>query len=303
MSTLRSPTGSGSCGKSDSFTNLSIIDSKSEFNDNIRVSLRNKRKQLDDSENLGLIHNDVAELSKQMKEVMSMLTVLTTNQKDFIDKVSLDIKAIKEEITDIKVETKKLSDQQNAVQADMDFLKTKHSETDAKIQVLECEIAQCKSTIQAPPMTSSLETILAEIKDRESRTKNIIVIGVAESHLENVEDSKNADKDEILRITRIADPDCANPINITRLGKINASKNRPIRVSYDSEKTAISILRKSKNIKSDTIKLFSDQTPLQQANKKALKEELKRRIENGEKDIAIKYVKGKPIIKKLLTKN
>lgn len=119
MSTLRSPTGSGSCGKSDSHPNLSTIDSQTEFNDNVRITLRNKRKLLDDNEQLGLIQNDVAELSKQMKEVMSMLTALSTNQRDFIDKVSLDIKEIKEEIIDIKDVTKKLSDQQHVVQTDI----------------------------------------------------------------------------------------------------------------------------------------------------------------------------------------
>lgn len=166
------------------------------------------------------------------------------------------------------------------------FLKTKHSETDAKIEALESNVDKLESAIQAPPTSNSLETMLAEIKERELRTRNIIIYGVSESHFEKTEERKKADKVEALRITRTADPNCPEPVNVIRLGKFNPSKIRPVRVSYESKNAAVSILRNSKNVKTDTahttIKIFPDQTPLQQANKKALKEELTRRIENGE---------------------
>lgn len=63
------------------------------------------------------------------------------------------------------------------------------------------------------------------------------------------------------------------------------------------------ILRHRNNIKSDVIKIFSDQTPQQQAYMKTLKDELRRRIDDGDKDLTIKYVKGVPKITKLLPKN
>ncbi|CAH2097520.1 unnamed protein product [Euphydryas editha] len=256
-----------------------------------------------DGENLELIQNDVAELSKQMTQVMEMLKTFNSNQREFMDKVSLDVQEIKKDINYVKDVTKKLSDEQSMVRAEVVNLKTRHTETEKKLESLESDMAHLKGMSQVLPATNSLESTLEEIKERELRSRNIIICGVSEQYAENIEERKNADRNEVLRITRIAVSDCPEPVKIIRLGKFKSTKNRPIKVIYQSQDTAISILRNSKNIKSDTIMLFSDQTPLQQANMKALKEELKRRMSNGEKDITIKYVKGTPKIKKILPKN
>ncbi|CAH2096257.1 unnamed protein product [Euphydryas editha] len=281
MSTiLRSPTGGGLHGRSDSQPNLSCTDTQSEVSDNIRITLRNKRKHMADGENLELIQNDVAELSKQMTQVMEMLKTFNSNQREFMDKVSLDVQEIKKDINYDKDVTKELSDEQSMVRAEVVNLKTRHTETEKKLESLESDMAHLKGMSQVLPATNSLESTLEEIKERELRSRNIIICGVSEQYAENIEERKNADRNEVLRITRIAVSDCPEPVKIIRLGKFKSTKNRPIKVIYQSQDTAISILRNSKNIKSDTIMLFSDQTPLQQANMKALKEELKRRMSN-----------------------
>lgn len=302
MSTPRTPTRSGLYERSDSQPNLTYTDTQSEVDDNMKITVRNKRKQLDEGENLMLIQKNMSDLSKQMSQMMSMITSLTTNQNEFMDKISQDVKAIKEELSDIKDVTKKLSEEQNTVKIDICSLKTMHSETDSKIKVLESDIAQLKSATNSSTI-SSLETILTEINERKIRSKNIIIIGVPEQHLENSEARKEAEKKEILRITRIADPKCPEPEMITRLGKFDPKKTRPIKLSFKSQDIAISILRNSKNIKSDNVILFPDKTPQQQAYMKELKEELKQRIEDGEKDLVIRYIKGMPKITKPYSKN
>lgn len=54
---------------------------------------------------------------------------------------------------------------------------------------------------------------------------------------------------------------------------------------------------------SDNVRLFSDQTRQQQEYMKNLRNELRRQIDGGEKDLVIKYVKGIPKIVKQSPKN
>jgi hypothetical protein len=67
-------------------------------------------------------------------------------------------------------------------------------------------------------------------------------------------------------------------------------------VSFSSSEIVINILKKKSNQSDKPYKLYKDQTAYQQNQMKTLKAELKQRIENGEKDLGIKFVKGNPKI-------
>lgn len=299
MSVVRSPTGSGmTAGHSSSQPNLVSEDVQLKFTDSDRATLRNKRKQTEDRH----IHDELSEIRNQLSRMMELMTTLTSNQKEFMEKISGDILLIKEEINDIKNVTNKLTIEQNSVRNDVLNLKDNITDTGKRIDSLVSDFEQLKDTVSTPSVASTLELMMTEIREREERSKNIIMIGVPEMINDNREDGKNSEKYEVLRLTRVIHAECPEPTYITRLGKYTPNRNRPIKVCYASQETVKNLLRQRNNLKSE-IRVFSDQTPQQQTYMKTLKDQLKRRIDDGDKDLTIKYIKGVPRIVKLPSKN
>ncbi|KOB64931.1 Microtubule binding protein, partial [Operophtera brumata] len=123
--------------------------------------------------------------------------------------------------------------------------------------------------------------MISEIREREERSKNIIIMGVLEPLSDNRDERKSLDRKEVLKLTGILNPDCLEPTYIVRIGKFNSTQD-----------TVKSLLRNKSNIKLDGLKVFSDQTPQQQMYMKHLKEQLKQRSDDGDRDLTIKYIKG-----------
>ncbi|KOB68885.1 Uncharacterized protein OBRU01_17663 [Operophtera brumata] len=176
-------------------------------------------------------------------------------------------------------------------------------QTEKEIETLKSDVEQLKVAAPSLTTTGTVQNIMTEIKEREDRSKNIIIIGIPEPTSENTDDRRQVDKTEVLKITKTVNAECPEPVNIFRLGKYNSDKRRPIKVCFNSQVPVMSILRNRNNMKSDTIKLYSDQTLQQQAYMRNLKEELKQRVNDGDKSLCIKYIKGTPKITSLPPKN
>lgn len=186
MSVVRSPTGSGlAAGRSGSQPNLVSGDSHLEFADSARITLRNKRKQTDDDSH---IKDELSEIRKQLSQMMEMMTALNRNQKEYMENMSRDILVIKEEINEIKNVTNNLTTDQSSVKSDILCLKNKATETEKKIETLAIDVVQLKDSVSLPSSASSLESMMIEIKEREDRSKNVIIIGVPEVANENRDD-------------------------------------------------------------------------------------------------------------------
>ncbi|KOB70827.1 Uncharacterized protein OBRU01_14670 [Operophtera brumata] len=172
------------------------------------------------------------------------------------------------------------------------------------MEILKSDVSKLKSISSSPPTTSgTLETMMSEIRERQERSKNIIIMGVSEPLSDNIDERKSLDRKEVLKITGILNPDCLEPTYIVRIGKFNSNKHRPIKVCYGAQDTVKSLLRNKSNIKLDGLKVFSDQTPQQQMYMKHLKEQLKQRSDDGDRDLTINYIKGVPKIIKILPKH
>ncbi|CAK1545471.1 unnamed protein product [Leptosia nina] len=253
-----------------------------------RVATRNKRKYPNDDTS---VKDELFDIKKQLSAMMEMLSVQNVNQKEFMDKVSGDINDIKNEITLIKGISQTLTEKCHLLSSEMTSLKTKTSENEAKIESLEVNIGKLSTPTNLP-----LESILGELNERQERSRNVIICGISDAQYENKEEKIAADTKEILRITKKIIPQCPEPNYIMRLGKFNPEKRRPVKVSYDSKDLVKELLRNKNAVSSEQIKLFSDKTPKQKEQIKELKIELERRINNGEKDLIIKYVKDVPRI-------
>ena len=307
MNILRSPTRSGlSSGRSDSQPNLSSCDPQQEFPETPKITHRNKRKFIDDNSQ---IKEEISELRKQTAQIMGILTTLRDSQTAFIEKITNDISDIKNEINDIKKSTNYLKTEQSSMKSDIANMLNKNNATDNKIKNLESEVQKFK-VYQASftPKTSStmeanFEHILNEFKERETRSKNVIITGIKEPISDNKDERKKIDSSEVMKILKLIETDCPSPLTIFRLGKFQSNKHRSIKVCFASNVTTKSILRNKYKLDKTTISIYSDQTPQQQAYLKQLKEELKRRMDMGEKNLRIKFIKNIPKIIEITPKN
>ena len=99
----------------------------------------------------------------------------------------------------------------------------------------------------------------------------------------------------------VADPE----LKVSRLGKFDSTPNkrsRPIKVVFSSEANVISTLKKLKKLKLKSIQkfakisIFRDRTPMQIKIYNDVKTELNNRLQNGESNLKIKFIKGIPNI-------
>ncbi|CAF4921232.1 unnamed protein product [Pieris macdunnoughi] len=177
MSLPRSPPGGGMCaGRSGSFLNLSESHKEAKS----QITLRNKRKLPDDNE---VIKSDIAEIKRQMSEMLDLLKSSKSEQTESINKLSVNVAAIKADVANISstmqniiLENKKIKDQ-------LSKLSVAAENTEKKVRLLESDVYILKNM----PPSSSIQTtatqneIFTEIEERNLRAKNIIVAGIPES--------------------------------------------------------------------------------------------------------------------------
>uniref|UniRef100_A0A2A4JC18 L1 transposable element RRM domain-containing protein n=1 Tax=Heliothis virescens TaxID=7102 RepID=A0A2A4JC18_HELVI len=239
-----------------------------------------------------------------MTQMMAMLNTINTNQKEFIEKTSEDLSAIKTQVSDIKSTINNLTSEQQAMRLDITSIQNKNTYLETKIESLQSMLDSTNLSSATPYQNSNVcETIISEINERENRSKNIILIGIPEPTALNKEDRLEKDKSEVIKVLKKIDAECPEPEKYIRLGKYNPMKIRPIKISFKSKETAITLLRKKNTLQYDNLKIYSDQTPQQQKYLKDLQERLKQEHEEGNKTLIIKYVKGVPKITDPNSKN
>lgn len=175
------------------------------------------------------------------------------------------------------------------------------------ISALQVEVKALKDSIREPPpvtKTSLIETekIIHEISEREKRKNNIVVFGYKEATSSSRNEQSKLDNelvDEICLDLGITD---AN-IKTFRLGKYDptqSERKRPIKVAFSSESSVITVMRNLAKLKDNprftNMFIFRDRTPMQIQLHNEVKAELSARLNNGEADIKIKYIKGIPSI-------
>ena len=122
---------------------------------------------------------------------------------------------------------------------------------------------------------------------------NLIIQRLAETE-EKEEDQKTKDVEDIKKIIEITNPELLSEVvniskedrNITRLGKKNTNKPRPIRIILEDEEMKRDILKGCKNLKDSNFKHISVQEDLTREEQEVqykLRVELRKRRADGEK--------------------
>lgn len=178
---------------------------------------------------------------------------------------------------------------------------------------LQLEISALKESINSPSSPSRLtsltdvEKIVREVAEREKRKHNIIVYGSPEL-------ASTRDEQKVLDTTLVQDiltflPVACNIVSTTRLGKFDPTakhRRRPIKIQLPSEGDVLSVVRNSNKLKKSgfsNISVSRDSTPMQRELYLSVKSEMQQRIENGERNLRIKYKSGIPTIVQLNPEN
>ncbi len=134
------------------------------------------------------------------------------------------------------------------------------------------------------------EEVAEESYQRSLRAENIIISGICEPREGLLEERQQQDAMFCRELFRALDPS-VEPKAVVRLGRTGNVKPRLIKVTCNSVKDKFSILRRSKELRShpkfSKIFLSPDRTRRQQAEDKILREDLKRRREDGETELII----------------
>lgn len=152
------------------------------------------------------------------------------------------------------------------------------------------------------PDDETFEEILYEFQERNKRRSNIIVYGLPESANTSGTVRNNYDQQKITEMLTFLAVS-SSPIKVHRLGVLDSTKiiGRPIKVVFEREINVFhNIIGKAKNLKnSETWKnvgISLDRTQRQIKLYKTVKDKLRERLDGGENNITIKYIRGVPKI-------
>lgn len=237
-------------------------------------------------------------------EVKTEITELKSSHEQTRVLISTNVMELCSRIEDIKTLTSEITNEQRQIKGQLSQLEDKIIHGEDKLKCLESDL----NNIKASPLLlehnqlSLNEQIIRECQERKKREKNVIFVGITEHVSLSTQERIQSDERAVLSITSEINRDIPKPIMIFRIGKYNPNKTRSIKVCYDNSETALLLLRNRGKL-SENIKIFSDQTLAQRKYYLNTKEELRRRMNNGETDLTIKYINGIPNIIKLDPKN
>lgn len=152
------------------------------------------------------------------------------------------------------------------------------------------------SVVSSSP--SDANAIMEEILERERRANNVILVGVKEFNSDNGSDRKIHDETTVKKL--LSDVNNGGDYSqkvmaVQRLGRREDGKIRPIKVILFSRQDAIWILKNKSKARKE-VRIYDDKTPKQREELNQLRNTLKTRVEMGETNLTIRYVKGVPKI-------
>ena len=181
-----------------------------------------------------------------------------------------------------------ISQRQDTVEKSVTKLGEDHTALEKRVKQLETQ-GNAQQRPSEPTNDNATTSIVQEIAERQQRTKNLILFNVNESNGETAEERKSSYKAAITKIVTegLAIPQAEFQIsNTARLGKYEATRTRPLKVTLETETQRSQIIRKGKQLRESTdgnlnsVFIAPDLTPTQRLEAKKLREE--RTAKNGE---------------------
>ena len=222
-------------------------------------------------------------VEKKFKEVTTKQNLFEKKMEEAEQKSVQKDKKYEERLSKLE---KQLNEKQNPQNPNQKEAESKKLETMMK-EVKEAEV-NIEKKIQA-----EVGIYLGNKEEKERKKQNLIIQRLTETE-EKEEDQKKKDKEEVLKIIEITNPEMVSEIdnilkvekNIIRLGRKKSDRPRPIRIILNDEEMKRDILKKCKNLRDSPYKHISVQDDLtreEQEKQYKLRQELRKRKEEGQK--------------------
>ncbi|CAG5047015.1 unnamed protein product [Parnassius apollo] len=241
MSVQRSPTTKSSdkmniiSGNSSSQPGLSIIAATEHEYKN--VSQRKRKVPEDDF---------LVQFNEFKKEIIGVLKEFGKSQTENINSIKTDIKSINEQLIDMKTKTDLLLLERITFKSEIQKLTNTVTYNEEKIKCIENDVQALQSTVHAPlpsgcpkPIANRYADIMTEVQERLERAKNIIITGIFEPHSENMEEKRENDRCEVMKVLS-GTPNQKE----YRLGKYDGKKTRPLKVCFLTPDIAKNLIKK-----------------------------------------------------------
>ncbi|KAJ3655952.1 hypothetical protein Zmor_015059 [Zophobas morio] len=175
----------------------------------------------------------------------------------------------------------------------------------AVIISLQEQISTFQSAVTPSRLTElmSIEKSVYEFEERQKRANNLMVFGIKEG--ENLVKKEQTEKDVIFlknMFSTVGVSVCENEISPMRCGKYDqgASLCRPVKVKLSSPDVVKKLVYDSRKLRDNedfkNIRISTDRTPMQLELYREVKTELASRLDSGETNLTIKYIRGVPIV-------
>lgn len=204
-----SSTGSGSnVGRSESYPDISPSAKLLEAKDSVKATERSKRyKAREDNDPL---KTELFEIRKQIGDMMSLLKTINETQTQKINQISDDICAIRHQVNSISKITDSLTTDQSNIKLEIKNIIKTNNDHFLKIETMEKRL----NTIQTD--NNNLEEIMAEINERDIRSKNLIIIGIPEPKSAGPKERQKSDINAVTEILKSANNEYPAPLTTFR---------------------------------------------------------------------------------------
>ncbi|KAF6211574.1 hypothetical protein GE061_012087 [Apolygus lucorum] len=220
-------------------------------------------------------------------EISEKIDALTTK----IDTCLLNYETLNQRVSDLRVD-----------------VENKFSVIENRMIALEASpILPHSSAASGIPSASGhgFEEVVGELEDRRRRAPNVLVYDFTEpdsskARLQAIEEDLKNFKAELNGVS----PELAGLVRrLTRIGERHPDKIRPLKVTFDSPHSATDFLVKNRAMNPPVFSASSDKTPRQREHLNVLRSELKRRTDEGERNLTIKYRNSVPQIVSLTNRS
>lgn len=189
-----------------------------------------------------------------------------------------------------------------SIKKDLDKVTTKINELEPRLSKVETEVTTLRDKHTADD-GRLLEDFVSEYKDRNRRSKNIIIYNMPELDRTSSSTNSKAHDSNLVHdfLVHMKSPIPITEVRHFRLGKNpHENKSRPLVVCMPSDGAAIHIF---KNFDKDNVpgnmqgvSLSHDRTPRERKYLEDLRSSLEDRKKSGERDLTIRFVNGTPTI-------
>lgn len=205
------------------------------------------------------------------------------------DKLAADLKK------SFKTQFDRVEKSINEIKHDLSALRNKVSDTETRIDLLDAKCVEMETDIARARGTNTFDLthVVSEIEDRNRRSNNLLLLGLAEES--DVAANPTPDKDRVIQIlSSILSTNSTIDIHlVVRLGKKIPQKNRPIKIILSSPTIVKDILKKTRIKPIAGLKFVNDLTILQKKELTDLRSQLEAK---GDDSQTIRYIRGRPCI-------